>query len=227
MWRRTCWDSRSEPLGTHPRPRRKVRSAARVGVAPIGTPSVADAATCVLGRSIRRGGGARKHDGPVGRSLLTLSVWVTAVGVAVALVANRHGMPRAYLLAKLVASLGFLVAAVAVGAMGAAWTRLAFVALVFSAAGDVALAVRTKPGFLVGLGSFALAHVVYIVAFAVRGFDGATIVPTAIAAALVGGGTWLAFGRRASGSLRGLVAVYVVILSTMLAVGAASAIAHR
>ena len=86
---------------------------------------------------------------------------------------------------------------------------------------------RTKPGFLVGLGSFALAHVVYIVAFAVRGFDGATIVPTAIAAALVGGGTWLAFGRRASGSLRGLVAVYVVILSTMLAVGAASAITHR
>ena len=158
---------------------------------------------------------------------MTLSVWVTAVGVAVALVANRHGMPRAYLLAKLVASLGFLVAAVAVGAMGTGWTRTALAALAFSAVGDVALAVRAKTGFLVGLGSFALAHVVYTVAFAVRGFDGVTIVPTAIAAALVGGGTWLAFGRRASGSLRGLVAVYVVILSTMLAVGAASAITHR
>lgn len=154
-------------------------------------------------------------------------MWLTTVGVAVALVANRHGMPRAYLVAKLVASLGFLVAAVAAGAMGTGWTRLAFVALVFSAAGDVALAVRTKPGFLVGLGCFALAHVVYTLAFAVRGFEGATIVPTTFAAALIGGGTWLAFGRRVSGSLRVLVAVYVVILSAMLAVGAASAITHR
>jgi uncharacterized membrane protein YhhN len=163
----------------------------------------------------------------VGRSLLTAFVWLTTVGVAVALVANRRGMPRVYMVAKLVASLGFVVTGVAVGAMGAGWTRLALVALVFSAAGDVALAVRTKSGFLVGLGCFALAHVVYTLAFAVRGFDGATLVPTAFAAALVGGGTWLAFGRRVSGSLRVLVAVYVVILSTMLTVGAGSAITHR
>ncbi|MFO7544071.1 MAG: lysoplasmalogenase family protein [Trueperaceae bacterium] len=163
----------------------------------------------------------------MGWSLVTLSVWVTTIGVAVALVASRRGMPRAYLVAKLVASLGFLVAAVAVGAMGAAWTRLAFAALALSAAGDVALAVRTKTGFLVGLGCFALAHVVYTLAFAVHGLEGAALVPTAFAGAIVGGGAWLAFGRRVSGSLRVLVAAYAVILSTMLAVGEAAAITHR
>lgn len=113
-------------------------------------------------------------------------VLITGVGVAAALAAFRVGNRRYYALAKTIASLGFLGTALVLGATHATWSSVALGALVFSAAGDVALAARGTRGFLAGLGLFALAHSVYVVAFVVHGFRplllGGTIVLVSVGA---------------------------------------------
>jgi uncharacterized membrane protein YhhN len=160
-------------------------------------------------------------------SVSVASVLVTGLGVAAALVFTRAGMPRAYALSKTVASLGFIGTALAVGAEGATWSSLALCALILSAAGDVALTVRGKKGFLVGLVCFAVAHSVYVAAFNLYGTSSAVFVVTTPIAALLAGGTWLWLRYRLPRPMRMPVGAYVLIVATMLAVGIAAGITHR
>lgn len=152
---------------------------------------------------------------------------ITAVGVAVALAAFRAGNQRVYALAKTVASLAFLGIALVSGATHATWSSIALGALVLSAAGDVALTVKGTRGFLAGLGLFACAHSLYVVAFAVHGFRplllGGTIALVSVGAA----GGWRLLRDRVGPKMRKPVAVYIVVVGSMLAVGVASGITHR
>ncbi|MDO8987934.1 MAG: lysoplasmalogenase [Coriobacteriia bacterium] len=154
-------------------------------------------------------------------------VLITGVGVAAALAAFRVGNRRYYALAKTIASLGFLGTALVLGATHATWSSVALGALVFSAAGDVALAARGTRGFLAGLGLFALAHSVYVVAFVVHGFRplllGGTIVLVSVGAVC----GWRLLRDRVGHKMRKPVAVYIVVVGSMLAVGTASGITHR
>ena len=152
---------------------------------------------------------------------------LTAFGVAGALVAVRQGRPWAYGAAKGVASLGFLVTAVAVGAASGGWTRWALLALAFSAAGDVALAVRTRRGFLGGLAFFVLAHATFAVAFAVRGVAAWPLVAAGVGVALALAIGWRAWRARLPGGMRVPVAAYAVVLGTMVALALATGAAHR
>lgn len=151
---------------------------------------------------------------------------VTATGVLAALIAYRSERPRAYLAAKAVASLGFVAAALVVGALDASWTRVAFVAVVLSAVGDVALAVRGRQGFLAGLGAFAAAHLLYTVAFVLHGAPATVSAWAALGAAVAVGGAWLALRRRVPPGLRAPVGLYLAILAAMMATGTAAGIAH-
>lgn len=152
---------------------------------------------------------------------------VTGLGCAAALASARAGLPRAYAITKATASLGFIATALTTGATGAAWSSLALGALVLSAAGDMALAVRGAKGFLVGLVFFAVAHSVYFAAFTLHGTRGLIFGATVVVAALFAGGAWLSLCDRIPGSLRIPVGVYLVIVAAMLAAGTATGISHR
>lgn len=152
---------------------------------------------------------------------------LTGLGVAAALAATWSARPRAYAVAKTVASLGFLWTALAAGALGADWSRWALAALLLSASGDVALTVRTARGFLLGLLLFAFAHGTYTLAFARRGLAVGTLALIATMLALVAWSAWRVFGGRIPRRMRVPVALYLVVLASMLAAGGATAILHR
>jgi uncharacterized membrane protein YhhN len=160
----------------------------------------------------------------IGLLAAAAGVAATAAGVVSALVAYRIERRGAYLVAKAVASSGFVATALAVGALDAAWTRVAFAAILLSAAGDVVLAARGTRAFLAGLVAFAAAHLTYAAAFALAGPG---VVPWAWAgagAAVLVGGAWSAFRRRVPAGLRVAVAGYAAILAAMMATGLAAGI---
>lgn len=160
-------------------------------------------------------------------NLTMIFVLLTGLGLAAALVSTHDGLWRTYAISKAVASAGFIGTALTSGAMDSGWSRLALVALVFSAAGDVALAIHRKRTFLVGLSCFAVAHAMYTVAFAIYGANGATLLITAPVVALAAGWAWRSYRERIPGSVRVPLAVYVSIISVMLVVGFGAVIAHR
>jgi len=152
---------------------------------------------------------------------------LTALGVAGALVAFRQRRPWAYGVAKGVASLGFLATALATGAAGEGWTRWVLAALALSAAGDVSLAVRSRLGFLGGLGLFLLAHLAFVGAFAVRGLAPAALVAAGGGVALALALGWRAWNARLPAALRRPVAAYAVILGAMVATALATGASLR
>jgi uncharacterized membrane protein YhhN len=120
---------------------------------------------------------------------------VTAAGVAAALVFVRLQRRVGYAAAKTVASLGFLGVALAAGAMGAPWSRVAFAALALSAAHAQGHVARGRTGFRVGLASFLVAHGAYVAAFVLYGVGGAALGVTSALAALAIGGAVLMGSR--------------------------------
>ena len=90
---------------------------------------------------------------------------------------------------KLVASSAFVAVAIAAGALGSLYGRILLAGLVLSWFGDAFLISETRRWFLFGLTSFLLAHVAYVVAFAVAGIERrwvlGALAPIAIIAVLV------------------------------------------
>jgi uncharacterized membrane protein YhhN len=149
-----------------------------------------------------------------------LAVALTAFGVAVMLLAEWRAWPRTARVAKPLASAGFLLAAVGVGALDSTYGRILLAGLVASWVGDVALMSGRNRWFFVGLVSFAAAHVAYAVAFASRGID-----PwwTGITAVALIGPAWVVFRwmrPHLPDTLVLPVQVYVVLICTMVAIAA-------
>lgn len=133
-------------------------------------------------------------------------------------VADARGS-RLRVVAKPAASMCFLAAAVAVGALDSAYGAWVFVALVLSAIGDVALLGSATPAFLLGLGSFLLGHVAYTVGFAVRGLDVGWVFAAAalLAVPLMVVLRWLLPHAE---SMRGPVIAYAAVISAMVTAAA-------
>ncbi len=93
-----------------------------------------------------------------------------AVAVVVLLWSEARGA-RVRLVAKPAASACFVAVALAAGATGSAYGWWVLAALLLSAIGDVALLDRSATMFLLGLGSFLLGHLAYVVAFAAAGWN--------------------------------------------------------
>ena len=103
---------------------------------------------------------------------------VTIGALAWLLLAERSGSVSR-VVAKPLASAGFVAGAVAAGAADSPFGRWMLVALVLSALGDAFLLGRSEPFFRAGLGSFLFAHVAFAGAFAVRGLAGVGVVSAA------------------------------------------------
>jgi uncharacterized membrane protein YhhN len=107
----------------------------------------------------------------VKRPLTIVLVAVTALAVmALVYFLRIDSLPLAAG-AKVIASTGFLATAISVGALQHRYGRILFIGLVLSFAGDMMLIGVSQGRFLLGLGSFLLAHLAYITAFATFGIN--------------------------------------------------------
>jgi uncharacterized membrane protein YhhN len=124
---------------------------------------------------------------------------------------------------KPAASLSFILAGIAAGALETPFGALILAGLVFCALGDALLIPRAPQFFVAGMGAFAAGHGAYIVAFASGGVAAS---PTALAAAAVtvafsaGLVIWL---WRDLGSFRGPVIIYSAVICLIVA----AAVAHH
>jgi len=157
-------------------------------------------------------------------------IWValTVIGVAGTLAAERHKRPVLRAVLKVVASVGFMCAAVASGALQTRYGQVILIGLALSWFGDVFLLSRARGLFLAGLVSFLLAHVAYVTAFAVHGLDLWACLGALVGVVVVGGAilTWM-FPSVPS-DMRGPVVAYIVVISVMvmLSAGAVGAGGH-
>lgn len=155
---------------------------------------------------------------------LAACVWTSAC-VAALLLAERRGSQRGVWIAKPLASLGFLAAACAAGALESSYGQTVLLGLVACALGDVLLVPHgAGAAFLAGMGSFALGHAAYAVAFARAGVDSraAWIALAAMAAVAFATLRWL--GPRLPTAMQLPIRGYVAVISLMvtLAVGASA-----
>lgn len=138
-------------------------------------------------------------------------IFVIPTAVAVAWLVGVRGTPAA-LIAKPIASAGFVSVALASGALDSGYGRVVLVGLVLGAAGDALL--MFERWFLLGLVSFAAGHVAFIVAF--LDVAAPTAVSSAISAAVaIGSGAWLL--PHLDRPWRAPVSMYIVVISVMLA----------
>jgi uncharacterized membrane protein YhhN len=118
-----------------------------------------------------------------------------AVAVAGLLWAERRGWRAGLWLTKPVASLAFIWAGVAAGALESAYGQLVLVGLVLCLLGDVLLIPLERPAvFRAGVFAFLAGHVAYSAAFLTRPLDPFGLAAGAVLLAVVVGGAlrWLA-----------------------------------
>jgi uncharacterized membrane protein YhhN len=158
--------------------------------------------------------------------MTAFAAW-TLAWLAVLLAAESRGAQALRWVAKPLASLGFVAAGWAAGALASPYGSWILAGLVLGALGDVLLIPRGRAFFAAGLASFLFGHLAYVGAFAVRGFAlGAPVLAVVAAAALAGALVLRWLLPRVPASLRLAVPAYVVVISCMLVAAAATSSAH-
>ncbi len=146
---------------------------------------------------------------------------MTVAGLAVTLVGEHRHLPLR-LVAKPVASAGFLGLALTLGATASPYGRWILVGLVFGFMGDVALLGTARSWFLTGLVAFLIGHLIYVIAFVQAGVS----VGPFLAGAVVATGAGLVVVRwlrpHLASEMTGPVMAYVVIISAMVAAAVGS-----
>jgi len=158
------------------------------------------------------GGGSSRGVGNWGPYLLC------AAAVAGLLWAERRGSRAGVWVAKPVASLAFLWAALAAGALETTYGQLVLLGLVLCLLGDLLLIPLERPAmFRAGVFAFLAGHVAYSAAFVTQPISPAGLVAAAVLLALVLGGVlrWLApsLPKGMAGSVR----AYMVVIGLMSA----------
>lgn len=158
---------------------------------------------------------------------LILGLVLTGGGLVAALSSELVGHRLMLLIGKPAASLGFLVVALASGALQSRYGAWILAGLTLSLLGDVLLMLEGHLAFLGGLVSFLLAHVAYLVAFVVVGvsWPGSLI-------ALAGSGLvavivirWLL--PNVSSEMKGPVLAYAAVISVMVSLAIGTLVAGR
>ena len=141
------------------------------------------------------------------------------------IVAEYRKWPAVRAVAKVLASTGFVGAAVAAGALESGSGRWVLVALVLSWWGDLFLLGKSRALFLAGLVAFLAGHVAFCAAFSARGVQWVVLVCALAAAGLpaAGVGRWLFPGL--DRGMRGPVVAYIAVISAMVAL-AVGTVAH-
>lgn len=148
---------------------------------------------------------------------MTPYVLAMIVLVAAVLYAIRTEHPWLQWVAKPLASATFIAAGLRAGLPESAYGQALVAGLVLAALGDVLLIPKDRRAFLAGLVAFLAGHVLYAIAFVVRGV---LLEPTAMTSALVLVAAiavvrWL--WPHVEGAMRAPVLAYVAVISVMLA----------
>lgn len=150
-------------------------------------------------------------------------ILLTVLAVLAALEAERRALRPLLWIAKPLASIGFIGAAVAAGALSSQFGSAVFIALVWCLIGDVLLIPRNNPAtFLFGLVAFLIGHVGLGLAFYVRGVDGVAAAITAAALIVPASLVWRWLSPRVSRRMRAPVAVYMAVITAMVALAVGS-----
>jgi uncharacterized membrane protein YhhN len=148
----------------------------------------------------------------------------TAISATLAIIGRQLQERRLlHLIFKPTTTILILILAIAAPAQpGSSYVTLVAVGLVFSLIGDVALMLPPEY-FLVGVGSFAVTHALYLIAFV--GIAGlAVITPATLLVAAVAGLLAQSLWGGISASLKIPVAIYILLISSMLAQALGAAI---
>jgi uncharacterized membrane protein YhhN len=162
----------------------------------------------------------RRSTAEVYYARVTVAAVVLAVALVALLIAEQRKWHGGVWICKPLASLAFVAMAVAGGAAENRIGQTMLAALILSLAGDVLLIPKSKAAFLAGLFAFLGGHLAFAVAFVERHPDWRW---TAVAAAplLVAGflvGRWLL--PQVERKMRGPVAAYMLVVSSMVALAA-------
>jgi len=141
-----------------------------------------------------------------------------AVAVAGLLWAEDRGSRQALWLAKPVASLAFIWAGIAAGALDSTYGQWILLGLVLCLLGDVLLIPHDRPAvFRAGVFAFLGGHVAYSAAFLTQPLDGFGLAGGAVLLAVVVGGVlrWLASSLPAD--MAWPVRIYMIVIGVMSA----------
>ncbi|MEI8254799.1 MAG: lysoplasmalogenase [Deltaproteobacteria bacterium] len=167
------------------------------------------------------GGAAVSHNLPAMQRVIT-GILATAFFVALLIRADARSDRRGIWLAKPLASLGFVLTAIASGALETPYGHALLVALALSMLGDVLLIDRGDVRFLAGLASFLFGHIAFCAAFVRHGIDARASATASVPLLALGAvvGAWL-FPKVDRG-MRAPVVAYMGVITTMvaLAIGA-------
>jgi len=147
-----------------------------------------------------------------------MDVWIVIViaGLLGFLISEWKEIRNGVWIFKTSASLAFVGAALAGGALSSLYGQVILLGLVLCVAGDVLLIPASKAIFKAGILSFLLGHVAYVGAFFVAGivplWAGIAAGPVAVAAFLVG--RWIV--PKVGPELRGAVQSYIAVISVMV-----------
>lgn len=145
------------------------------------------------------------------------SAALVALGVAGLLFAEWREMRALRCAFKPIASTGFVLLAVASGALATTYGRWVMVALVLGWVGDMLLLSTSKAGFLAGLGSFLLGHAAFGVGFVARGMVWPAALLAGIVLAVVGRALHRWLEPSVPSSMRMPVLAYLSVILAMVA----------
>jgi uncharacterized membrane protein YhhN len=152
-------------------------------------------------------------------------IWavICGLGLLVSLAAEYRSNSGFSGLGKLMAASAYIAAALSLGAVGTHYGRVLVVGMAFCWLGDLLLASKNRQNlFLAGLVSFLLGHLVYIGAFTVRGFSVPALVGAAAVMAVFAWRVLSWLNPVVDQRMRRPVQLYVVAISVMLAMAAAT-----
>jgi len=107
----------------------------------------------------------------VTRTATIVFVILTALSCVALVYFLRMGWSEAAFGAKIIASSSFIATALSVGALKHRFGQILLAGLMLSLCGDLFLTGLSQRAFMLGLASFLLAHLAYIVAFSVLGLN--------------------------------------------------------
>jgi len=141
-----------------------------------------------------------------------------AVAVAGLLVAERRGSRAGLWLTKPVASLAFIWAGIAAGALDSTYGQLVLLGLVLCLLGDLLLIPLDRPAvFRAGVFAFLAGHVAYSAAFLTRPLDPIGLAAGAVLLAVVVGAVLRWLGPSVPAGMVGPVRVYMIVIGLMSA----------
>jgi uncharacterized membrane protein YhhN len=136
--------------------------------------------------------------------------------------AESRGDTRAIWIAKPLASIGFVLTALAAGATSTTYGLAIIAALMLSLAGDVLLILKSDRAFLAGLASFLFGHVAFATAFFLHGVTWSValsaLASLAVLAAFVS--RWLL--PHVKGAMRPAVLAYITVITSMVSLSIAA-----